>query len=112
MKKRTKKPIQVPQTTQQVNAILSLNIYDWSETLTFQQLSDTVMAVNTYLMPSVSFKIAETDREKVKDWLQKNDLKKFASALMEAAEAQQVLALEEAYAKDIQQYPARRRLSH
>jgi hypothetical protein len=81
-------------------------LHEYSEKLTFKQLSETIYIVGTFFdEPSL---ISEEDAEYIRQWLRRNEVSKFLTAKDAALQEQALLYEEEMYAKELMKFKSRK----
>ena len=113
-KKQAKKKTQKQKTLEAVRVHITLpsDLYDYSELLTFDQLADTLFAVNMYLNNEDKSMFTEEGKRAMETWLSKNNVEVFRKAKQAAMVAQHELLEKEFYVKDIMSMPTRTFMSH
>lgn len=95
-----------------INVTLPFELNNWSDSLTFDQISDTLFIIGKYINSEDHSMFTYGDLCKIQDWLATNNIEKFLAA-KEAAVISQIKQMElEEYARDIMSYPVRRASSH
>lgn len=100
-----KKGISIPVT-------LPCELHEWSETLTYEQISDTLFAVNVYLSSEHPDAITDNDKKVIDAWLNKGNLDKFLTAKNRARIEYQSLLEKEAFVQDIMSQDIKYPMSH
>lgn len=111
MKRVTRKTRQRP-IAERINVTLPFELHDWSETLTFTQITDTLFIVGQFLNNDEHPMFSPSDLELIKDWMTKNDVRKFLHAKELAIAAQEAEMERQFFAQEIMQTPYRRPSSH
>ena len=111
MKRVTRKIKQKP-ISERINVTLPFELHDWSETLTFNQITDTIFIVGQFLNNDEHPMFTPHDLELIKDWMTKNDIRKFLRAKEVALAAQEAEMERQFFAQEIMQTPYRRPSSH
>ena len=88
-----------------------MNLCDWSETLSFEEIEDTLFLVGLYLNKDYS-RFTQEGLKKMESFVKRNDLKKFAEAHNAALDVQEQLEDDLAYAQDIMSMPCKIPMSH
>lgn len=92
------------------NKIITINrqheLHDWSDKLTFKQLSETIYIVGTYFdEPEL---LSEEDKAEIVNWLLRNDIEKFLKYKDAALREQAALYEEQLYAREIMAYKSKK----
>lgn len=91
---------------------LPFELHDWSETLAFDQIMDTLFIIGQFMNNKKHPMFTPKDLQLVKNWFTKNDLGKFLRAKDLAIETQEAEFEREMYAREIIATPYRRPSSH
>lgn len=102
----------VPSTGKKIDVKLSFELHDWSETLTFNQISDTLFIVGQFLNNEEHTMFAEKDLSEIQSWLAKNDVNNFLRAKTVALSVLQAEQENRMFAQEISKLPYRRPSSH
>jgi hypothetical protein len=94
-----------------INVSLPLELHDWSETLSFEQITDTLFIVGQFLNNDKA-RFLETDIPRIEKWFEKNEISQFIKAKEMAMIAQEAEMEREIYAREIMAQPYRRPMSH
>ena len=113
MKKRTAKRTPIHRKGHKINVTLPFELHDWSETLSFTQITDTLFVVSRFLNhPDKRSQFSEADLEIIKDWFTKNDIEIFLHAQTTAQAAYEIEMEKEMFAQEVIQTPYKRPMSH
>jgi hypothetical protein len=94
-----------------IRIALPFELHDWSETLSFEQISDTLFIVGQFLNNDKA-RFLETDIPRIEKWFEKNEISRFIKAKEMAMIAQEAEMERELYAREIMAQPYRRPMSH
>lgn len=86
-------------------------MHNWSETLSFEQINDTLFIIGQFLNnDKASF--LESDVKVIEKWFKVNEIGRFIKAKEMALLAQEAEMEREIYAREIMAQPYRRPMSH
>ena len=63
-----------------IHVSLPFELHDWSESLTFNQINDTLFVVGQYLNDNKDSLLTKKNMKLVESWLKKNDIDRFVQA--------------------------------
>lgn len=95
-----------------INITLPCSLYDWSETLTYDQICDTLFAVNLYVNNDDHSMFSKTDLTLMEQWMKRNDFVRFLKARELASEAYHKTLENEMFAREISKMPLKIPMSH
>jgi hypothetical protein len=84
---------------------LPFKLCDFSETLTFDEITETLFVVAKYINNDDHSMFDEKDVSLIENWLTKNDVNKFFEAKVRAIHAQALLDEAKYFAEDVMQTP-------
>lgn len=103
-------------TQKKSNPVISVKIdytlHDWSESLSFDDINDTLFLIGLYHDPNYVNALSASDRALIEKWMTKNDVNKFIKAKELAYMAYGESLEKEQFAAEIIGMPYKRRLSH
>jgi len=95
-----------------ISITLPCELYEWSETLTFDQISDTLFAIDLFVNNDDHSMFSPKDLETVQNWMERNDFMKFVQAKELALVAHNTMLENEIFAREISNMPLRIPRSH
>ena len=95
-----------------VNITLAFKLFDWSETLTFDQIMDTLFVIGQFINNEKHPMFTEKDIKIIKAWLSKNSIDQFLQAKETALLAYENELNKELFAKEIMSTPYKHSRSH
>lgn len=84
-----------------INITLSYTLHSWSDSLTYDELNDTLFLLGIYLDDTNQDAINSKDKKLIEHWLTTNDIEKFISSRDAATKAYATMLENEMYAKDV-----------
>ena len=98
--------------SKEISVVLKVQLSDWSETLTFEEIDDTLHVIDLYFNGKDKNVFTPEGRKDIEEWLTRNDFKKFAQARATALVVQERLEENLAYAQEIIGTPYKIPMSH
>lgn len=87
--------------SKEVSVRLRVKLSEWSETLTFDEIDDTLHLVDLYLNGKDPETFTPEGRKTIESWMERNDFRKFAAARQNAIAVQLKHDEDVAYAQEI-----------
>ena len=109
--KNPKQPTRTIKPTKRCIIKLPFELHDYSETLTFDQVMDTLFIVGQYLNNEDHSMFLSKDIPAVQEWLRRNDINKFFTAKHAALQAQAKIDESKEFAREIMNLPVEKRES-
>lgn len=95
-----------------IKVTIPYTLHDWSESLTFDEINDTLFLIGMYTDEEYKQALSTSDRTRIEQWLKKNDVKTFMRAQELASIAYNTALENEVYAQEIIGMPYKRPRSH
>lgn len=95
-----------------IKVTIPYTLHDWSESLTFDEIEDTLFLIGIYHDEKYSSSLTRQDKSRISDWLKKNDVNTFIKAKELASLAYNTALENEMYAAEIIGTPYKRPRSH
>jgi hypothetical protein len=95
-----------------IDITLACTLYDWSETLTFDEIQDTLFAVDLYVNNEDHSMFTSEGLQEMEAWMKRNDFVKFVNASELGRIAQERYNESLAFAQEISNIPLKIRMEH
>lgn len=96
----------------EIQVTIPYRLHTWSESLTFDELNDTLFLIGIYADPEYPKALSPADRKRVEKWLKNNDVNAFIKSKELASMAYGQTLENELYAAEIMGMPYKRAVSH